>query len=206
MKKADLIVGEEYAISGDLHVVGPEGLTAMRDFGSPKETFPLGAVRKMRVEEIDVPVEVKHGFRGEYTKTEKMVRVTWLPTGIERLDGFMRHRGAQALGRFVHHADTRYLKHVRNVLAPWEEFETEYHKRIAAKQEREIQNGAAEALRARVLRELEERGISAREGGGYQYIEIEASELERLMGMVSTDAVIAATQVADSLIRDAKGR
>lgn len=200
MKKADLVIGQEYAISGDMKIVPKGGLAAMDSRGYGQDTFPMGAVRRIRLEEIDVPVEVPLGVRsgGTGTETKKMIRVTWLDTGIDVLERFVKGHPPTRLGSFVFYKDSRFIKHAKNILGPWAEYTAEYDKRLLARVQEDEKNNAAEQMRERVLLELSERGISAREGGGFSYIEIEASELERLLGMVAFDA-------SNAVIHDIRG-
>jgi hypothetical protein len=182
MKKADLKVGVEYAISGDQKKVPVEGIAGLKTGSFGAESFPMFAVMRFRLDAIDVPVQRTRGFRGEITETVPMIQVTWLPTGIEQLDRMNKGLDGEAtrLGRFVFHADARFLLHARNVLGPWGEYAAERVKRLVEQRESRRESEAHDALRARVLARVEKLGGSAREGRGH-YIEIEPLELERLL-------------------------
>jgi hypothetical protein len=159
----------------------------LRSYGYGLMAFPFYAVRRIRIVAIDVPVEVATGFRGEYRETKKMIQVEWVPTGIETLDR-NADESPTRLGRFVYYKDARFLQHAQTILGPWDEYAAEYERRVQEKRAEEQRNRAVKEQRERVLAKLAEIGVSAREASDYSSVLIEASEAERLLGLVADDA------------------
>lgn len=188
MKKADLLVGQEYAVYG--RKIVPEGGVAAMDDRHGQGSFPLYGVGRARIEAIDVAVEVPSGYVGvRTTETKKMIRVTWLLNAKGQVE--------VPTDRGVYYLDKSLLTSAAIILCPWQEYIAERNKRAEAVEVTQRHNEQKQVSRARVLALLEARGVAAREGRGFSNIEIEWSEMERLLSMVAFEA-------ADEAIQDTR--